>query len=376
MKVLHIGLASHFTEKMLYQDNILTDFNAKAGHEVTYISDSYAFVDGVLMKVDECDLILDNRVRLIRVNYDRIVNSIITNKVQKCKRLIKLIDEIKPDAILYHGVCGYELINVANYVKKHEIPFYIDSHENFKNTAMTIVSWLAYKYIHGFFVKRAIPYANKILYIGHPEKIYLQKMYHITEEKLEYFPLGGVILDKAMQATYRDKVVSDMDFPDDAIICAHSGKMDRGKRTRDVLEGFYNVRDSRLRLLIFGSIPDDMREELLPLIDRDERVSFLGWKNGEAQTEILGATDLYIQPGTYSATAQIALCNGCALIVNDGYKEAMGDVAFYEDNSLGIEKKLKEITENLNVLLDAKAKCYNLAIRQFNYEKLAERYLV
>lgn len=376
MKVLHIGLISHFTDKMLYQDNILPDLNAKAGHEVTFITDVYEYKNGALVKTGECDMVLDNGVRLIRLSYDRIINDFITNKIQKCKALNTLLNDIKPDTILYHGVCGYELMDVASYVKRHNIPFYIDSHENFKNTAMTTVSRFAYKYIHGYFVKKAIPYAKKILYIGYPEKEYLQELYHISEDRLEYFPLGGLILNEEEQNECRKRVIGDMSFPQDAVICAHSGKMDKGKRTAEILEAFYKVKDKRLRLLVFGSIPDDMKESLIPLIDRDERVFFLGWKNGEEQKTILGATDLYIQPGTYSATAQVALCDGCALVVNDGYKDAMGDAVFYEDNARGIERVLREITNNSKALTEAKMRCFDLAIKQFDYKKMAERYLL
>lgn len=376
MKILHIGLISHFTDKMLYQDNILPDLNVKAGHEVTFITDVNEYKNGALVQTGECDMVLDNGVRLIRISYDRIINDFITNKIQKCKRLVMLLNDIQPDTILYHGVCGYELMDVANYVKIHNIPFYIDSHENFKNTAMTAVSRFAYKYIHGHFVRKAIPYAKKILYIGYPEKEYLQELYHISEDRLEYFPLGGIILSESEQNECRNKVLGDMGFPADAIVCSHSGKMDKGKRTREVLEAFYKVKDKRLRLLVFGSIPDDMKEILIPLIDGDERVFFLGWKNGEEQRTILGATDLYIQPGTYSATAQVALCDGCALIVNDGYKDAMGDAVFYEDNARGIESVLRDITDNPKVLTEAKKRCFEWAIKQFDYKKMAERYLL
>lgn len=376
MKVLHIGLTSHYTDKMLYQDNILPDINVKAGHDVTFITDIFEYKNGDLTKTDECDLVLDNGVRLIRLSYDRIINDFITNKIQKCKKIARLLDDIQPDTILYHGVCGYELMDVAAYVRKHDIPFYIDSHENFKNTAMTMVSRFAYKYIHGYFIKKSIPYAKKILYIGYPEKEYLQELYHISDDRLEYFPLGGIILNESKQNEYRKKMINEMGFPTDAIICAHSGKMSKGKKTEDILRAFLKVTDERLRLIIFGSIPEEMKTVLEPLIEADGRVLFIGWKDAKEQEGILGATDLYIQPGTYSATAQIALCDGCALIVNDGYKDAMGEAPFYEDNAMGIERILKEITDDLQVLTDAKAKCYDLAIRQFDYKKMAERYLL
>lgn len=375
MKILHIGLADHFTDNMLYQDNILTDLNAKAGHDVVIISDCFMFKDGELVKTEECDTLLDNGVRLIRLSYDRIINDFVSEKIQKAHRTRKLLREIKPDAILYHGVCGYELMDTAKYAKKKGIPFYIDSHENFKNTAMTPVSKFAYKYIHGIFVKKALPVAWKILYVGTPEKEYLMKMYKIPKSRLEFFPLGGILLSEEEQIEYRKKMIKERDFPEDAIICAHSGKMDKGKKTEDVIKAFSGNSDPRLRLLIFGQIPDIIKPVLEPLIAADDRISFLGWKTADEQKEILGATDLYMQPGTYSATAQNALCHGCAVILNRDYEEIMNDAPYYEETEDGIARVLKEITADRSVLENRKNRCFKLAADVFDYEKMAERYL-
>ncbi len=375
MKVLHIGIASHFTDKMLYQDNILSDLNSKAGHEVTFISDNYMYKDGMLVETEECDTLLENGVRLIRIKYDRVINDFVTIKIQKARKIRQYLNEIKPDTILYHGVCGYELMDVAEYVKKEGIPFYVDSHENFKNTARTPIAKFSYKYIHGFFVKRAIPAVNKVLFIGYPEKYYLKEMYHFPEDILEYFPLGGNIIDKEKQALCRNELIKKLGFPEDVIICAHSGKMDKGKKTKDVLEAFANVKDERLRLLIFGSIHDEMKEILLPLIEKDKRVYFLGWQTGPEQESILGATDLYLQPGTYSATAQTALCAGCALVVNNDYREAMGAEVFYAEDRIGLEQIILKISSDSEALQKAKEKAFVLANNQLDYKKLAERYL-
>lgn len=376
MKVLHIGMTSHFTDKMLYQDNILADLNAKAGHDVVFISDTFFYKNGTLVKTNECDVVLDNGVRLIRISYDRIINEFITRKIQKAKKLLQYLDEIRPDTILYHGVCGYELINIAKYIKEKKLIFYIDSHENFKNTAMTPLAKFAYKYVHGYFVRKALPVAKKVLYVGYPEKEYLEKMYHIPESKLEYFPLGGLILEKEKQDCYRAEIISKMNFPNDVIICTHSGKMDKGKKTEDILKAFMRVQDSRLRLLIFGSIPEDMKDTLEPLINGDERIFFLGWKEAKEQELILGATDLYIQPGTYSATAQIAICDGCALLVNNDYKRAMGNNAIYGEDVVSIKKVLEVITSNIDFLDNMKKRAYSFATKMFDYKKIADRYLI
>ena len=51
MNILHIGLLSHFTEGMFYQDNVLSDMNAKDGNNVTFITDTNCYIEGKLTKV-------------------------------------------------------------------------------------------------------------------------------------------------------------------------------------------------------------------------------------------------------------------------------------------------------------------------------------
>ena len=151
MKILHIGLPSHFTEGMLYQENMLIAMNRADGHDVTIITDVYHYEGSKLVEGPEEDRIMDNCARLIRLKYDRVFHSDLwTEKIQKCRKLKKYLNEIQPDTILYHGVCGYEMMDVAEYCKKHtECHFYMDSHEDYTNSAMTFASKTFYKTIHG-----------------------------------------------------------------------------------------------------------------------------------------------------------------------------------------------------------------------------------
>jgi glycosyltransferase involved in cell wall biosynthesis len=376
MVIVHIGISSHFTEGTLYQDNILAEMNAKAGHKVVFISDTNKFENGILTKTGECDYVLKNGVRLIRVNYDMVINEFVSCKVRKAKKVLKYLREIEPDAILYHGVCGYELMNVADYVKEHQIPFYVDSHENFDNTAKNWLSKAFYKYIQGWFVYKALPMVNKVLYVGLPEKEYLKEMYNISDEKLEFFPLGGIPMGCEQRKEYRESILFKRGWKEDVIICSHSGKMNKGKRTEEILNALKRIKDDRLRLIVFGTISEEMKPILEPLIEADKRVLFMGWLNADEQREILGATDLYIQPGTYSATAQNAMCSGCAVLLNRKYLPEMGEAVFYGENSTEIEEILRSILNDKNNLEVMKYKCLELAVNSFNYEKLAERYLV
>ena len=86
MKILHVGLLSHFTDGMTYQDNILSDIHCRDGNTVLFVSDNYIYQHGKLIEVPENEITLDNSLRLKYVKYDHILNKFITSKIQRVKK--------------------------------------------------------------------------------------------------------------------------------------------------------------------------------------------------------------------------------------------------------------------------------------------------
>lgn len=377
MKILHIGLLSHFTEGMMYQDNILPEMNAKEGHEVVFVTDTYMYQGGELVKVPEEDKQLDVGFRLIRLEYDFIVNNFITNKIQKTSKLNSILEAFHPDTIMYHGVCGYELMDVAVYVKKNpQTLFYVDSHEDFTNTAKNFISKMCYKYINGFFVKKSLSYINKILYLSYETKEYLREMYNIPESMMEFYPLGGMLSSEKEQIDARNKVIKEYNLPENAVILMHSGKLDKLKKTKELIEAFNLVDNPKFYLLIFGAIPNEEKEELESLMDSNSKIIFLGWKSGDDILELLNACDVYCQPGSQSATSQVALCCGCAEIVapTKSYESMYRDEVLYADSTEQLAKCLTKLSDGAKLDM-YKKKANKLAQDKLDYVQLAKRYL-
>ena len=377
MKVLHIGLVSSFTEGMKYQENYLTDENLRAGHEVMFISNASKYINGILTETEEEDIILENGLRLVRLKYDFILCGFLTRKIQKVNRLLSYVEEFEPDAILYHVLCGFELMHVADYVRKNpKTLFYVDSHEFFDNTARTFIAKMAYKYIHGFFIHRAFSAIKKILYICEDSRLFLKEMYKIPDEKMELFPLGGIIQGKEQQTLAREKLLHSFSLDEYSTIFMHSGKMNPEKKTAELLRAFKNIDSNNSFLFIFGMVEEPYKDEIMTLIQNDQRVYFLGWKKGEEITELLCAADVYCQPGSPSATSQLALCCGCAEIVYPSlsYKALYGDSVLYAENEKSLLEQLKRL-EDKGVLHENKEKAFLRAMSILNYTKIAERYL-
>ena len=119
MRIVHVCLASHYTEGMSYQDNILPDINSQDGHEVLIISNTQKYVDGKLVDTDEEEKNIKHNLKLIRINFDKIFTKFISEKIRKSKKLYSILEKFKPDVILFHGMCAYELLTVSKYKKNH-----------------------------------------------------------------------------------------------------------------------------------------------------------------------------------------------------------------------------------------------------------------
>lgn len=379
MNILHIGLLSHYTEGMTYQDNIIPDINCMDGHEVTYITDIYAYENGVLIRIGEENKLLPSSLRLIRIHYDKIINSFVTKKIQKAAQLKNYLKILKPNIILYHGLCGYELMTVSHYVKNNPgTIFYVDSHEDFNNTAKTIAAKLAYKYIHGYFVRKALPYIRKILYVSSETKEYIEKMYHLQDSSLEWFPLGGIIRNEEERKESRKRLLLELDISDDSVILQHSGKLDMEKKTRELIRVFERLKDRRLHLVIYGSIPQNDINELEQMMAGDSRIHFLGWKQGEEIYQLLLACDLYCQPGSQSATMQTAMCCGCPVMIypHPSYQEYTDGNGYFVENEEDIYNVLKYILEEPNQLERTRKILYEFSKNKLDYYRIARKIYV
>lgn len=362
---------------MTYQDNLLSEQNAKDGHRVTIVTDCQKFENGVLVHTETENKKLSDGVRLIRLEYDKIINGFISGKIRKVSALSSLIMQVAPDVLMFHGCCGYELLTAAKYKKNHpEIKLYVDSHEDFNNSGK---NWLSRVILHSMFnrhiVKKALPYIDKVLYVAYENVDFLTQMYRIPMDMLEFYPLGGTIIKEEERTQNRNKIRAELGLAEDDILLVHSGKLDKLKRTEDVLQALAEVKRDKLRLVIFGSIPEDMKPILEPRIKTDTRVSFLGWKTADELLAYLCAADLYVQPGSQSATMQSALCCGCPVLIDrvKSHKPFMRDTGWYGNSKKDLVRIFEEICGNPGILKEKSRNAAKLAGEMLDYRKLAAR---
>lgn len=318
MKILHLMLSNYYINNYGYQENILPRQNAEDGHDVKIIASTETFVDNQRLGYTAPSIYINaDGIEVIRLPYSSWLPHFIMKKIRSYPDVYNHLTAFKPDVILFHGSSAWELLTVARYKRRNpDIRLFTDSHADWNNSGTNFVSkWLLHRGLYRWVIQKSIPYIDRIFYISMEAKDFLVENYGVPESSMEFFPLGGILLRSEERNQKRDAKRIELGLKEDDLLFVHTGKMDALKRTEDLLMAFSRVQDSRFRLLLIGSIPDEVRERIGPLIQADKRVAFLGWKDAHELLGYLCACDMYVQPGGQSVTMQNAMCAGAAVML-------------------------------------------------------------
>ncbi|MEA4872634.1 MAG: glycosyltransferase [Synergistaceae bacterium] len=377
MKIVMLALASIFTESLTYQDNLLADQIQNDGNEVIIIADCFKYQNGKIIETEEEDKILNNGIHLIRKKYINLFGKFVSGKIRAVKGLYCIIENLKPDIIFHHGLQTYEMFTIIKYKTLHpEIKFYVDSHESFNNSATNLLSkYILHKIFYKKIIESSLPYIDKIFCVGYECFAFLKEMYDVPDDMMEFFPLGGNIFKDIIRIEKRSKIRASLSLRDSDLLLVHSGKMDKKKRTTDIVEAFLDTKAYNLVLVIIGSMTEDVEHKLIPLIEKNPNLHYLGWKKSEELIDYLCASDLYVQPGGQSATMQNALCCGsaAALYPHESHKYLLGDSVFYIETVEDMKKLFELISKDPQKLEDKRIMSFKIAQEKLDYKKLAAR---
>jgi len=377
VKIAHVCLAGAYTEGMSYQDNMLVDINRRDRHEVLVVSDCMKFQDNRLVETPPEDYITANGARLVRLAFDWTGPRYLTNKIKRCSRLMPLLEEFRPDVILYHGVIGWELLTLGKYKEKYpETRIYVDSHEDRYNSGTNWVSLtFQYRILTRWLVWRVLHQIDKIFCISLEVRDFMKDVLDLPDEILEYYPLGGIVVPDEERQRIRREQRKLLKVADTCILFFHSGKLDRKKRTLEILNAFRLVKTGNARLLVAGSIEDNARNLLEPAIAADDRVIFLGWKGREDLSALMCAADVYVQPGGQSVSLQHAICSGLPVLVfpYPSHEPFLRGNGFFVRTEADIAERMTEIVDAPENLPAMRAASYEVAYDLLDYRKLAAR---
>ena len=377
MKVITISLGCCFTEGMTYQDNLLANQLKKDGNEVIVITTCFKYKNGRLVITKEENKVLSNGIRIIRMKHKNILGDYISGKVRSVRGLYGILKTEKPDIIFHHSLQSYELYTVARYKKNNpSVKLFVDNHADFNNSATNILSK---NILHKLFYKKIIdislPYIDKVFCVSYESLLFAKDVYKIPDHKIEYYPLGGIILDDNERIRKRNKIREKLGLNSSDILIIHAGNMNKHKRTEEILKGFVQVTNKRLHLILIGSLSNDIQKNVENMLTLDKRIKFLGWMNEDELIEYLCASDIYIQLGSQSVIMQNAACCMCALALypHPSHDYLLRDSVFYIKNAVDIVNLLENVVDNPKLIEQKRLQSYKIAMDKLDYRVLAKR---
>lgn len=320
MRIAHVCLSCFYVDGFAYQENELVKQHVKDGHEVTVIASTESFgEDRRLTYVEPSTYMGRDGAQVIRLPYRGFLPDKLMRKLRMHPGVLPLLQRIRPDVILFHGLCGWELHAVARYKKENpDVRLYVDSHEDAYNSARGFVSkYFLHRLYYAWIVARCRSYFEKILCVSLETMDFVREMYRVPAAQLEFYPLGGRVFDDKEYLARRERGRRDAGVAPEQVLLLQTGKMGARKKLIESLHAFVRTPGEHLRLVLAGSIDEELRDQAEAIIASDARICFLGWRMSEALADLLCAADVYVQPGTQSATMQMALCARCPVILDD-----------------------------------------------------------
>lgn len=380
MKILHICLATNYTEGYGYQENLLPYFHMKDGHDVViFASDTMFDKNFQFTKRQAVEYVNAQNIKV------KILEKAPYSKLWFLKRdfkgLYDCIEKVSPDIIFVHGPQFVSLKDIKEYKKRHsEVKVFIDNHADYYNTR---VKKLRKKIAHWFFyghTTRTMAKDVEMFWGVTPWRCdFLHRMYGIPNEKIGLLVMGGddEKIDFGNLENIKKSIRHKYNIADNDFLIITGGKIDRPKNIHLLVDAVKAIGRHNVKLLVFGQPTKDFEEEFLSQIRDVECIRYIGWIDSDSVYDYFLASDLCVFPGTHSVLWEQA----CACGLPGIYKswEGMHHVNVNGSASFLQNDTVDEITEKLtnlfndSVKYEAMKKAAQKGKDVFSYREIAKR---
>jgi glycosyltransferase involved in cell wall biosynthesis len=363
---------------MAYQENELVSQNLRDGHDVIVIASTEQIQsNGTLTYSRPMRYRGTDGAMVERLPYAAIIPHRLAKKVRSYPGLYDKLVSFAPDVILFHGACSTSLLTATKYVRRNAgVKLYVDSHEDFVNSARNAWSkWGLHFALYRTVVKLSLPYIERVLPVSVSCLEFMRDFYGVPVDKIEFFPLGGHVVNDDDYALLRNSARSRLGLSSNEVMILQSGKLDRSKKLIEALQAFSAQRDARLRFAIAGHVHSSIEPEVRSLVRRDDRIRELGWQSTEQLQALLCAADVYCQPGTQSATMQMAVCCRCPIILDDvpSHRPYLNKNGWLVSGRDQLQAVFSNLPRNVGSLPAMATQSHQLALRMLDYRLLAAR---
>jgi len=382
MKIIHVCLTTSYNTGWIYQENLLSDQNVKDGHQTMIITTPYELqkTSENYDTTDTIDYIEPNGVRVLRLKPAKFLGHKAQMKIRCFPALKKILNDEKPDVIFFHGLCSWEILTVAKYLKEHKnVVGFADYHGSPLNSATNFLS----RYIlHSLFYRTLFKFSKKyfktIFYIGIEGKDFLSKLYGIDKkhgDDVKFMTLGGIEVDQTRFESMRNLYRAKLNLGENDVAFLHTGKMNASKGLFETLETFDKCNIPNAKLFLAGGFSDDVKDKALSIVNSNKNITYLGWLSGENLIDYMCACDVLIQPRSQSVSYQQAICARMATILGNNENNRFlvsGNNGYTVDSNADILKYITELSSDKNKLNALRENAKQFAQKELLYSQIAK----
>lgn len=380
MKIVHICLCGAMTDGFNYQENNLSKYHKKMGYDVTLIASQWIWDhNGKLTTTDKTNYINADGVSMIRIPT---LMGTVNSRLKVYPDLYASVEKEKPDILFIHDCQFLDLLTLTKYIKRHPtVRVYIDNHVDYINGAH---GWLSRNILHRglwkYCVKKIEPYVTKFYGVLPARVEFLKEMYDLPDDRCELLLMGADddLVERTCKPEERERVREKYQIKRSDFLIVTGGKIDSWKpQTLLLMETVKNLQNDQVKLIVFGSIADDLKEWAKKLFDGD-RIQYAGWVNSLESYELFAAADLVVFPGMHSVYWEQAAGEGIPLVVRDipgaHHIDLGGNVIFLcEDSEYEICTVLEKILSDQKLYDSMKKAARIKGSQNFLYGKIAQK---
>lgn len=376
MKVVHFCLSCFYVDGYAYQENILVAEHVRAGHDVHVIASTESYdVHGRLTYLSPGSYIGTDGAAVTRLNYRFNTFPRLARKLRAYSGLAETLEQLKPEIIMFHGLCAWSLLTVTAYVRRNpKVKFFADCHEDFNNSART---WMSRELLHKRFYKpifrQCVDQMHEVLCITVESLDFAIDFYGSPRGKTRMYPLGCTVESTQSVARRRADFRARHGLLDTDVVITQTGKLDHTKHLESALRAFCANPSPALKFVIAGRMTDDVKLVCLPLIKADTRIVDLGWQSIDELRSVLAGADCFLQPFGQTVTTQMAMGYGCVILAQDlpSHRWLVGDNGFLFKDASDLAGALSWVVENQARLGQLKLATKQFATAYLDYRQLA-----
>lgn len=384
MKIVHLCLGCFYIDNYSYQENMLPKFHKEMGYEVEVIASTLSFdKNGNGCNIAANKYINEYGIKVTRLPYKKRLPVKLCKFLRIYEGTYNALEEANPDIIFIHGCQFCDIYTVVSYLKKHKAQVFVDNHADFSNSA---TNWISKNILHKGLWRTCAhaiePYTTKFYGVLPVRVDFLEQIYRLPEEKCELLVMGAddELVNKAKKNGAREKIRKKYSIQDDEFLIITGGKIDKWKtQTLLLMEAINKIQIDNIKLIIFGSITQELKPQVENLIDNSNgKIKYIGWIQSKDSYEVFGAADLVIFPGRHSVMWEQVVGQGIPMIVKDWpgthHVDLGGNVRFLKDDSVQeLTNEIEHVYNEKDLYNNMKAIAQSKGMETFSYKMISKR---